>query len=138
MDEAVSPLIAALKALKGDIAAILTDSRSLFDFTNNPTFLGYDVEDFANEIDDLIEDISAVSSDEWRNAKDAEIWLKTYTSRLEHVRSQVVPQLTGNPHMAPVILSTLESLRRFVKNAFDDKKRLVEMNRPGFAGGYFA
>lgn len=129
MDEAASPLIAALRALNEGIAALLTDSRPLFDFTNNPTFLGYDVQDFANEIDDLIEDISAVSSDEWRNAEDAESWLKTYTTRVEYVRGQVVPQLTANPHMAPVILSTLESLRRFVKNSVNNENRLVEMRR---------
>ncbi|MCA3282333.1 MAG: hypothetical protein ING16_05630 [Roseomonas sp.] len=129
MDETVSPLIAELRALKKRIAALLTDSRSLFHVANNPAFLGYDVQDFVNEIDDLIEDISAVSADEWRNAKDAETWLKTYITRLEYVRSQVVPQLTANPHMAPVILSTLDSLRRFVDNSFDNKKRLVEMRR---------
>jgi hypothetical protein len=129
MVEAVSPLIAELRAIKESIEALLTDNRSLFEFAGNPALLGYDVHDFANEIDDLIEDISAVSADEWRNAKDAETWLKTYITRLEYVRSQVVPQLTGNPHMAPVILSTLESLRRFVKNSVDDKRRLVEMRR---------
>lgn len=129
MDEAVSRLIAALRALKKGTAAILTDSRSLFNFTNNPAFLGYDVHDFVNEIDDLIEDISAVSADEWKEAKEPENWLKTYTSRIDYVRSQVVPQLTANPHMAPVMMSTLESLRRFVKNSVDDKKRLVEMRR---------
>lgn len=129
MDEAVLPLIAELRAIKESIRALLTDDRLLFHFANNPALLGYDVHDFANEIDDLIEDISAVSADEWRNAKDAETWLKTYITRLEYVRSQVVPQLTANPHMAPVILSTLESLRRFVNNSVDNKKRLVEMRR---------
>ena len=129
MNEAVSRLIGALRALKKGTAAILTDSRSLFNFTNNPAFLGYDVQDFANEIDDLIEDISAVSADEWKEAKEPENWLKTYTSRIEYVRSQVVPQLTANPHMAPVMMSTLESLRRFVNNSVDNKKRLVEMRR---------
>jgi hypothetical protein len=119
MDERIGALITELENLRQQLEATIPNDNALFRVAGNPMFCGCDREDFRREIERVIGTLKGAEDKNW---DEEDHFLKDYRERIEFARNNIVPQLLGNQHAAPSLLTTLWSAREYVARFSDQSE----------------